>query len=184
MEDSSIVEMYWQRNEQALSETSSKYGKYLYSISYNILLNKEDAEECVNDTYNDAWTLIPPHRPERLSTFLGKIVRRISIDVWRKYSAEKRGGGEISLALEELEECVSGKENVEDEIERREFQEKLKAFLMTLPQTERQIFVSRYWYLKNISDISRQFCFSESKTKSMLHRTRKKLRVMLKKEGY
>ena len=108
MEDNRIVDLYWQRNESAISETATKYGKYLHSISYQILLNTEDAEECVNDTYNDAWQSMPPHRPSILSTFLGKITRRISIDLWRKYSAEKCGGGEVALALDELEECVSG----------------------------------------------------------------------------
>ena len=88
MDDNRIVDLYWQRNESAISETATKYGKYLHSISYQILLNNEDAEECVNDTYNDAWQSMPPHRPSILSTFLGKITRRISIDLWRKYSAE------------------------------------------------------------------------------------------------
>ena len=102
MEDNRIVDLYWQRNESAISETATKYGKYLHSISYQILLNAEDAEECVNDTYYDAWQSMPPHRPSILSTFLGKITRRISIDLWRKYSAKKRGGGVVALALEEL----------------------------------------------------------------------------------
>ena len=97
MDDRSIVALYWQRNERAIEETVTKYGKYLYSISYQILSNEEDAEECVNDTYNDAWQAMPPHRPSILSTFLGKITRRISIDLWRKHNAEKRGGGEIAV---------------------------------------------------------------------------------------
>ena len=113
MEDNLIVDLYWQRNENAITETASKYGKYLYSISYRILLNAEEADECINDTYNDAWMSIPPHRPSILSTFLGKITRRISIDLWRKNNANKRGGGEIPFALEELEECISGKDNIE-----------------------------------------------------------------------
>lgn len=104
MEDNRIVDLYWHRNEKAITETATKYGKYLHSISYHILLNDEDAEECVNDTYNDAWQSMPPHRPSILSTFLGKITRRISIDLWRKQSADKRGGGEMALALDELDE--------------------------------------------------------------------------------
>ena len=184
MEDYHIVDMYWQRNESAISETAAKYGKYLYSISYQILLNAEDAEECVNDTYNDAWQSMPPHRPSILSTFLGKITRRISIDLWRKYSAEKRGRGEIALALDELEECVSGNGNVETEVERQELQTKLNEFLKKLPHTERQVFICRYWYMNSVSDIAKQFGYSDSKIKSMLYRTRKKLRLMLEKEGY
>ena len=184
MEDKSIVDLYWQRNERAISETAAKYGKYLHRISYQILLNAEDAEECVNDTYNDAWQSMPPHRPSILSTFLGKITRRISIDLWRKYSAEKRGGGEMELALCELEECVSGRGDVESEVERLELQKKLNDFLVTLPQLDRQIFLCRYWYMDSISDIAKQFACSESKVKSILYRTRNKLRTMLEKDGY
>lgn len=184
MEDNRIVDLYWQRNESAINETATKYGKYLHSISFHILSNNEDAEECVNDTYNDAWQSMPPHRPSILSTFLGKITRRISIDLWRKHSADKRGGGEVALALDELDECVSGNSNVEDEIERQELQQKLNAFLMGLPRLERQVFMCRYWYMDSVSDIAKQFDFSESKVKSMLFRTRNKLRTMLEKEGY
>ena len=184
MEDNHIVDLYWERNDSAISKTAEKYGKYLHSISYQILNNTEDAEECVNDTYNDAWQSMPPHRPSVLSTFLGKITRRISIDLWRKYSAEKRGGGAAALALDELEECVSGTEDVMTEVERLELQRKLNDFLLTLPQTERQVFICRDWYMDAVSDIAKQFAFSESKIKSMLYRTRNKLRTMLEKEGY
>lgn len=107
MEDNRIVDLYWQRNEDAIAETASKYGKYLHSIAYQILSNTQDTEECVNDTYTGAWNTIPPHRPSILSTFLGKITRRISIDLWRRHSAEKRGGGEMSLVMDELEDCIS-----------------------------------------------------------------------------
>lgn len=184
MEDNRIVDLYWQRNESAINETATKYGKYLHSIAYQIIMNAEDAEECVNDTYNDAWQSMPPHRPLILSTFLGKITRRISIDLWRKYSADKRGGGEMTFALEELEDCVSGNDDVETEIERQELQQKLNAFLIGLSKIERQVFLCRYWYMNSISDIAKQFGYSESKVKSMLYRIRNKLRTMLKKEGY
>lgn len=183
MKDDVIVDLYWKRDESAIAETAAKYGKYLHSISYRILLNNEDAEECVNDTYNDAWQSIPPHRPSVLSTFLGKITRRISIDLWRKNGAEKRGGGEMALALDELEECVSGTGDVEAEIERLELQKKLNDFLLALPRTERRVFMCRYWYMDSVSDIAGKFACSESKIKSMLYRTRKKLRAMLEKEG-
>lgn len=184
MEDNRIIDLYWQRNEDAISETASKYGKYLHSISYQILSNNADAEECVNDTYNDAWKLIPPHRPSVLSSFLGKITRRISIDLWRKNNAYKRGGGEIVLALDELEDCVSGNDNLEIDAERYELQKILNRFLKTLPDAERQIFICRYWYMDSISDIAKQFNYSESKIKSMLFRTRNRLRTVLEKEGY
>ena len=184
MEDSRIVDLYWQRDESAISETATKYGKYLHSISYQILADMDDADECVNDTYHAAWQAMPPHRPSVLSTFLGKITRRISIDLWRKNNADKRGKGEVFLALEELEECISGNDNVEDEVERQELQKKLNVFLKHLPDTERRVFMCRYWYMDSISDIVKQFGYSESKIKSMLYRTRKKLRTMLEKEGF
>ena len=184
MEDHQIVDLYWQRNESAIAETAAKYGNYLYGISNHILQNAEDAEECVNDTYHDAWQSMPPHRPSVLSTFLGKITRRISIDRWRKTNAKKRGGGVVPLALDELEECVSGTGDVEAEVERLELQKKLNEFLLALPRTERQVFMRRYWYMDSVSEIAKRFACSESRIKSMLYRTRIKLRGMLEKEGY
>lgn len=184
MEDARIIDMYWQRDESAISETAAKYGKYLHSISYGILRNEEDAEECVSDTYAGAWQAMPPHRPSVLSAFLGKITRRISISLWRKRSAEKRGGGETALALDELEECVSGEGDAESEAERRELREKLNAFLRALSPTERQVFLRRYWYMDPVADIAGRFACSESRIRSMLYRTRKKLRAMLEEEGY
>ncbi len=183
MDDERIVALYWSREETAIKETASKYGSYLHSISYGILANREDAQECVNDTYSDAWNTMPPHRPSILSTFLGKITRRISIDRWRKRSAEKRGGGELPLALEELEDCVSGEGSVEDEVIRRELIKRFNDFLDTLPATERRMFLCRYWYLDSIETIAQQFGFSQSKVASMLRRTRLKLRTLLEKEG-
>lgn len=184
MDDQSIVELYWSRSENAISETDVKYGRYLNSISYNILVNHEDAQECVNDTYHNAWNTMPPDRPSVLSTFLGKITRRLSIDRWRRLNAEKRGGGELTLALDELENCVSGYGNVENEIERRELAKLFNSFLDTLPVTERRVFLCRYWYMDSIQSIAVQFGFSQSKVASMLHRTRAKLRTVLEKEGY
>lgn len=184
MDDERIVALYWSRSETAITVTASKYGSYLNNISYNILVNREDAQECVNDTYHDAWNSMPPHRPSILSTFLGKITRRISIDRWRKLNAEKRGGGELTLALDELEDCVSGSGSVEDEIQRRELAKLFNDFLNTLPATERRVFLCRYWYMDSIQTIAKQFGFSQTKVASMLHRTRAKLRTVLEKEGY
>lgn len=184
MDDDRIVALYWSRSEAAITETAAKYGSYLRSISFSILGSREDAQECVNDTYHDAWNAMPPHRPSVLSAFLGKITRRISIDRWRKRNAEKRGGGELPLALEELEECVSGSGSVEDEVQRKELEQLLDRFLDALPVTERRVFLRRYWYLDSVQSIAWQFGFSRSKTASMLHRTRAKLRALLEKEGY
>ena len=182
MEDRQIVELYLQRNEQAIEQTDAKYGKYCFSIAYNILANNEDAEEAVNDTYIGVWNAIPPHRPAILSTFLGKITQRIALKYWRKNQAQKRGGGETALALEELAETIPAAGCVEDEIETAELGEILNRFVLSLPQTERYVFVCRYWYLDSIADIAGRFGFSQSKVKSMLSRTRKKLRTHLRKE--
>ena len=184
MDDARIVALYWDRSDEAIPETASKYGSYLTSISQNILASREDAEECVNDTYHDAWNAMPPHRPSILSTFLGKITRRISIDRRRQLTAEKRGGGELTLALEELEDCVSGTGSIENEMERKELARLFNDFLNTLPVTERRVFLCRYWYMDSIQSIAQQFGFSQSKVASMLHRTRAKLRAALEKEGY
>ena len=183
MEDARIVDLYWARSENAISETSAKYGKYCYAIAYNVLANHEDADESVNDTYLDAWNNMPPHRPSILSTFLGKITRRISIDKWRGRTAEKRGGGEIVLALDELSDCVPSDHNVEHEVEAAELAKVIDDFVMSLPLMDRRVFICRYWYLDPISVISQQFSFSESKVKMMLHGQRKKLLSYLEKEA-
>lgn len=184
MEDKQIVELYFRRSEQAIAETDTKYGPYCYSIAYNILTNREDSEESVSDTYMAAWNAMPPRRPAILATFLGKITRHLSIDRWRSRNACKRGGGEMVLALEELDACVSGEESAEQKYLRKELSVFINRFLDALSETERSVFLCRYWYLDSISDIAEQFAFSESKVKSMLSRTRGKLRRELEKEGY
>ena len=184
MDDKSIVDLYLNRNEEAITHTDEKYGRYCFCIAYNILTNREDAEESVSDTYMAAWNAIPPRRPSVLSTFLGKITRHISIDRWRARSAEKRGGGELPLALEELNDCIAGMQNVEMEYERKEISRAYLKFLDALPITERRVFLCRYWYVDSIEMIAERFGFSQSKVKTMLHRTRSKLRKQLAEEGY
>ncbi len=184
MEDEKIIELYFNRSEKALEETALKYGKYCFTIAYSILSDNEDAEESVNDTYLDAWRSIPPHKPSMLSTFLGKITRRISIDKWRKRTADKRGGGEIPLVLDELEECVSDGKTVEEEYSKERLSEAIRLFISRLPKTEKSVFLCRYWYMDSVDSICKQFSFSESKVKSMLKRTRDKLRAYLAEEGF
>lgn len=184
MDDKSIVDLYFSRSEEAISRTDQKYGRFCYSIAYNILTSNEDAEESVSDTYMAAWNTIPPRRPSVLAAFLGKITRHIAIDRWRERSASKRGGGEVTLALEELENCVAGTQNVETELERKEIIRTYVKFLDALPITERRVFLCRYWYVESIETIADKFGFSQSKVKTMLHRTRTKLRGQLAKEGY
>ena len=184
MEDKEIIRLYWERNERAIKETSVKYGRYCFRVAYNILLNKEDADESVNDTWFKTWECIPPHFPEVLATFVGKITRRISLNKWYYKTRKKRGGGQVCLALEELEECISSDNEVEKLIEHKELLQLINTFLGTLPETERDLFVCRYWFFASIQELSEMFSFSESKTKSLLFRTREKLRMCLEKEGY
>lgn len=182
MEDQEIVALFLDRSEQAISETDRKYGAYCYSIAYNILSNREDSEESVSDTYLTAWNSIPPRKPDVLSAFLGKITRHISIDRWRRQNARKRGGGEMTLALDELEDCVG--RDMETEITRRELTRVFNRFLSSLPETQRNVFLCRYWYLDSIDAIAQITGYSSSKVASMLHRTRGRLRKTLEREGY
>ena len=183
MEDNQIIKLYFERSEQAIQETDTKYGGYCYSIAYNILTNQEDAEESVSDTYLSAWNSMPPRRPPALASFLGKITRNISIDRWRKYRAFKRGGGQIEIALDELSECVGGAESAEETAIRKEILANLNRFLGTLKETERSVFLCRYWYLDSTEEIAEKSGFSVSKVKTMLFRIRKRLHTQLEKEG-
>ena len=183
MEDWQIVELYWQRQSTAISETAAKYGAYCRTVAYNILSSAEDAEECVNDTYMSAWNAMPDKRPERLAPFLGKITRNHALSRMRGRARQKRGGGELALALEELDECVPSRSDVEREVEQRELAAALSSFIEGLPQPDRQVFVSRYWYLAPVDEIAEKFGFSRSKTASMLYRCRNKLRKFLVQEG-
>ena len=184
MEDKQILDLYFSRNEEAIAQTERKYGPYCYRIAYNILTNREDAEESVSDTYMAAWRAIPPRRPSILSTFLGKITRHIAIDRWRAGNASRRGGGETALALEELEDCIAGTWDVELQYQRKELVRAYQRFLDALPSEERRVFLCRYWYVDSVEDIGKKFGFSQSKVKSMLYRTRIKLRDQLAKEGF
>ena len=183
MEDLEIVELYWQRDERAIKETSNKYEKYCYSIAYNILHNSEDSKECINDTYLETWEAIPPAHPYVLSTFVGKITRRLSINKWKSLSAEKRGGGEYPLSLDELEECVADNRSIKDEIDVAFLTDLINKFLSERKEIERKVFVCRYWYFDSIGEISLRFGFTQSKVKMMLKRTRDELREYLEKEG-
>ncbi len=183
MDDSSIVEMYWSRSEQAIEETKIKYGRYCYRIAYNILGNKEDSEESVNDTYLGVWNSLPPHRPQILSAFIGKLTRNISLKKWRDKSRMKRGGGQAELTLEELSECIPDGSNVEETMEAKELAGIINGFLRGLPLEDRRMFLRRYWYFDSIEDISSRFGCGKSKVKMKLLRTRNKLMERLAKEG-
>ncbi len=183
MDDNLIIDLYWARSESAIGETDRKYGSYLGTIAYNILCSHEDAGEAVNDTYLRALDSMPPERPNILSAYLGKITRRISLNKRRDQIAEKRGGGEIDLVLDELAESLPSKSSVEEEVDMRALGEVLNRFLGNLKETERDMFMRRYWYMDSISDIAGMFGCGELKVKTTLFRTRKKLIAVLESEG-
>ena len=182
MEDTRIIELYWLRSEEAIARTAEKYGRYCAAIARRFLPDPRDGEEAVADTWTAAWGSIPPQRPNCLQAYLGRITRNLCLDRIRAGERLKRGGGEVSLALEELEECLPGPDSPEREAEQKELAERIDRFLRTLPESERQIFVERYWYVARIEDIARAHGFSKAKTTSQLHRTRKKLGRLLEKE--
>ena len=183
MIDQQLIELYFARSEQAIAETAKQYGSMCYTISYNILHKREDAEECVNDTYLSAWNHIPPTRPSIFSVYLSRITRNLSIDRWRENHAGKRGKGQVPMAAEELEYCLTKGDNPEKAYLQKELTAVLNEFLGTLPQAERKVFVARYWYLDAIGDIANNFGFSVPKVKNMLMRTRRKLKKYLEQKG-
>lgn len=183
MNDSQILDLYFDRSELAISETASRYGPYCHTIAYNVLCSNQDAEECVSDTYLTAWNQIPPQRPHCLSAYLGKITRNLSIDRLRRNTAAKRGGGQFLLAIDEMDRTLVGTQDLEETVIRTELTEAINTYLRTLPDTERRVFICRYFYLDSIPDIARQFGFGQSKVKSMLLRTRKKLCAYLSTQG-
>lgn len=181
-EDQKIIDLYWNRSENAITETAVKYGRYCTSIAYGILKSREDAQECVSDAYLTVWNAIPPRRPADLGTYLGKITRNLSIDRLRTRNRDKRGGGEMPLALEELEEVVVGSDSPENEAIRKELAASMNRFLGELTVQERYVFVRRYWYLDSLADIAKNTGFSGSKVASMLFRLRGRLKKQLIKE--
>ena len=185
MEDHEIVALYWDRDERAIGESEQKYGALCRGVALRVLENIEDSEECVSDTWLRSWNTIPPQRPNLLGAFLARITRNLALDRWRAARAEKRGGGETALALEELEDCVpSGASGPEEHLEASELAALIARFLRAQPEESRRVFLRRYWYVESVSAIAEAFGFSESKVKSMLFRTRKGLRRFLEKEGY
>ena len=182
MEDSQIVELFWQRNEDAIAESQKKYGNYCFSIAKNILQNSEDAKEIVNDTFAGAWNAIPPHRPAVLSTFFGKITRRLSLKKLRDKNAAKRWGSEVFLSLDELDECIPSAGQIGETMEVKELAGIISAFLDTLPGEERRVFIRRYWFFDSIKAICSRYGYRQSKVKMMLKRTRDRLARWLQKE--
>jgi len=184
VEDDRIVQLYWDRNDSAISESVIKYGAYCTSIAQNILFNKADAEECVNDTWLRAWNAMPPHRPSVLSVFLGKITRNLSFDLYKRLHREKRGGNSIDEVLEELEECVSGNDDTESQWEMKELKAEINRFLLNLPEDRRYMFILRYWYADSIAQIAERMNMSENNVSVSLNRIRGRLRTYLTERGF
>ena len=184
VEDKQIIDLYWRRAETAISETAKKYGRYCHSIAFNILHSREDSEECVNDTFFNAWSTMPPQRPSKFAAFLGTITRHLSLNRWEQYSAEKRGRGQVPLVLEELNDCIPASENVEQVVDDLALTELLNRFLGTLSTDSRKIFMRRYWYMNTIKEIAKGYSMSESKVKMSLFRSRNELKQLLEKEGF
>ena len=184
MEDSQIVELYWQKNADAISETSNKSGSYCFTLANNILRSAEDSEECVNDTWLHAWNAMPPQRPNILRMFLAKITRSLSINRFHARNAEKRGGGEINLVLDELADCLAGETDVEAEYEVRELEQCIRRFVRGLPERDGNVFVRRYFFTEPVAVIAGRYGLTENHVAVILSRTRKRLRVKLVKEGY
>ncbi len=183
MEDREIVELYFHRSENAIVETKTKYEKYCYHIAYNILYNNEDVEECLNDMYMKVWNAIPPFRPSNLATYLGKVTRNLSLNVHEKKYRKKRGEGQMEVVYDELEEILSGKGNPEEKVQLEFVTTCINQYLQSIPQMNRMIFVGRYWYFDSIEEIAKHLGITKGKTKTILFRTRRKLREYLEKEG-
>jgi len=179
MEDERIIELYWNRSENAIKETDKKYGAYCRYIANNILQNLEDTTECVNDTYLQTWNAIPPTRPNVFKLFIAKITRNLAINRYKKIRAQKRNHT-IEIVLED---CIATEANVENNIEYKELVLHLNKFLENLPISKRNIFIDRYWYLNSIEDISLKNEMSQSNVKVILHRLRNDLRKYFNERG-
>jgi len=184
MEDEAIVRLYWQRDEGAIRETREKYGAYLGKIAWQILANREDSEESVSDTYLRAWDSMPPQKPAALSTYLGRLTRQLSIDVYRRKHRAKREGSEYALSLTELEDCVSGGDSTGEEVDLHLLAEALGRYLQGLSPEARTVFLGRYYFMDPLREIAASHGFTEGKVKSLLYRTRQGLREHLVKEGF
>ena len=185
MEDTEIIDLYWQRDQRAIDETHGKYGGFLAGIAWNILRSHSDAEECVNDTWLHAWNGMPPHRPNVLRLFLAKITRRVALNRWKASQPQKRGQGELPLVLEELAQCLAQEgDPVTDAAVARELGECVRAFVRALQPREGDLFARRYFFTEPLEDIAGAWGLSVNHPAVPLYRARQKLKDHLAKEGY
>lgn len=184
MDDKEIIDLYFKRDEEAIPETEKKYGAYCLSVAKNILGNTEDAKECLNDTLLVLWNEIPPKKPEVFLSFIGKITRNISLNLYRKNTAKKRGGIESDAVFDEMSEFVSDKEEIESAFERKELINEINIFLKKLPAEKRNIFILRYWGFESAAEIAKRFGKNETAVHNSLQRTREKLKKHLAERGF
>lgn len=182
MRDTEIVQLYWDRDERAIPATGEKYGRYCAAIARNILGSREDAEECVNDTWYAAWDKMPPERPQSLGAFLGRITRNLSVSRWRQSRAQKRYSG-MEVLLSELEDCVPAPGTVEEDLERRQLAQAISTWLDTLGPEDRRLFIRRYWYGLAVKDLAAEAGVRANTPTQRLSRLRKSLRAFLESEG-
>ena len=181
-EDTEIIELYWQRDEDAIRETDRKYHNYCFRTAYAISENDADAEECVNDTWLKAWLAMPPQRPQVLRLFLARITRNLAIDQWRRNG--QKHDGRYGLILDELAECIPDKKDVQKEFEENELTRIIAAFLTRQNPMAKEFFIRRYFYHETAEDIAKQTGHTAANVRQTLSRTRKKLKTELEKEGY
>ncbi len=184
MEDRDIILLYNQRDESAIGATMDKYAPYCTEIAFRILHDREDATECVNDTWLRTWNAIPPDQPHSLRLYVGKITRNLSLDRYRSKHREKRGGGSTAVCLEELSELLPGDSDVEREWERKELASALNRCLRELPERECNLFIRRYFYMASTEEIARLYHLKESHVHVILSRVRKNLKERLEQEGF
>lgn len=182
MDDNQIIELYWSRSELAISTTAEKYGSYCYAVADNILHSKEDSDECVNDTWLNAWNCMPPQRPYVLSAFLAKITRSLAFNRYNYLRRKKRGGGELDILLSELDECVAARDNVEKGYDEAQTAQVITSFLKEQPKRNTALFVQRYFFCRSISELKKLTGWSQSKITSILYRMRVQLKERLEKE--
>lgn len=175
MEDAAIIDLYWARDQQAIAESERKYGSFCGRLARNILCNLQDAEECVNDTWHRAWNTIPPQRPNSLRAYLGRIVRNLAIDRWRRNTAQKRGEG-IEVMLSELEGCLPSGQTPQQELEHQEITRALEDWLDTLSREERAMFLRRYWYGTAVADLAAEWGCTPNCMSQRLRKLRLSLR--------
>lgn len=184
MEDSLIIDLYFKRSEEAIKETDIKYHQYCENIGYHILKNHQDTEECINDCYFKTWNAIPPTRPNSLQSFLGKIMRNLSLDCYRKKHSQKRGGNEFGILLSELNECIPSNDSVWDSYNSKMLSEAIDKFLNEIPEKQCIVFIKRYYFCKSIKEIGKECSMTTTHVKVLLFRIRSALKRYLEMENF